>query len=103
MRAIIETGGKQYKVAVGDVINVEKLTVDAGQGYVFDRVLCVLDGDNTVFGKPLVSGVTVNATVMSSGKGRKLIVFKYKSKKGYRRKKGHRQPYTQLKISAINQ
>jgi len=102
MQAIIETGGKQYKVAAGDVIMVEKLDADMGADYLFDRVLAVLDGENATFGKPLVSGATVKASVLGDGKAKKLIVYKYKAKKGYHRKKGHRQPFTKLRIDAIN-
>jgi len=102
MHAIIETGGKQFKVQAGDVINVEKLGVDAGTDYTFDKVLGILDGDATVLGKPHVAGATVTASVLGDGKGKKLIAYKYKAKKGYHRKKGHRQPFTKVKIDAIN-
>ena len=102
MHAIIETGGKQYKVQAGDVITVEKLGVDAGTAFTFDRVLGILDGDATVLGKPLVSGASVTAEVLGDGKAKKVIVYKYKAKKGYHRKKGHRQPFTRVKIEAIN-
>jgi len=102
MQAIIETGGKQYNVKVGDVVAVELLGVDAGTTYTFDRVLGILDGDSTVFGKPLVAGASVSASVIGNGKAKKVIVYKYKAKKGYHRKKGHRQPFTNVKIDAIN-
>ena len=102
MYAIIETGGKQYKVQAGDVVTIEKLGAEAGDEYIFDKVLGILDGDATVVGKPLVEGASVSASVLGEGKGKKIIVFKYKAKKGYHRKKGHRQPFTRVKIEAIN-
>lgn len=102
MQAIIETGGKQYKVAVGDIITVEKLGADVGTNHTFDAVLAVIDGDKTVFGKPQISGASVSAAVLGDGKAKKVIVYKYKSKKGFHKKKGHRQPFTKLKIEAIN-
>ncbi|MCL2204513.1 MAG: 50S ribosomal protein L21 [Defluviitaleaceae bacterium] len=103
MHAIIETGGKQYKVAAGDTLFVEKLNAEVGMSYTFDRVLGLIDGEKTVFGKPLVDGASVLATVAGEGKAKKVIVFKYKAKKGFRKKKGHRQPFTRVKIDAINQ
>ena len=102
MHAIIETGGKQFKVQAGDIIMVEKLGIDPGVSYTFDKVLGILDGESTVLGQPLVAGASVTATVQGDGKGKKLIVYKYKAKKGYHRKKGHRQPFTRVKIDAIN-
>ena len=102
MQAIIETGGKQFKVSAGDIIQVEKLGADAGMSFTFDKVLSLIDGDNTVFGKPLVAGANVTATVIGDGKAKKVIIYKYKSKKGFHKKKGHRQPFTRVKIDAIN-
>ena len=102
MYAIIETGGKQYKVQAGDLIDVEKLAADAGTSFTFDKVLSILDGENSVFGAPTVSGATVTAHVVGDGKNKKVIVYKYKSKKGFHKKKGHRQPFTRLKIESIN-
>jgi len=102
MHAIIETGGKQYKVAAGDTIFVEKLTADVGMKFTFDRVLGLIDGEKTVFGKPLVEGATVTGTIAGEGKNKKVIVYKYKAKKGFHKKKGHRQPFTRVKIDAIN-
>ena len=102
MTAIIETGGKQFKVSAGDEILVEKLAADEGTTFVFDRVLGILNGEKTVFGKPVIEGATVTAEVIGNVKGKKLIVFKYKAKKGFRKKKGHRQPYTKVKISEIS-
>ncbi|WP_297716713.1 50S ribosomal protein L21 [Intestinimonas sp.] len=101
MHAIIETGGKQYKVAEGDTLFIEKLPVEAGETVTFDKVLAVLDGDKATFGAPVVDGAKVTASVVKNGKGKKVIVFKYKPKKGYRRKQGHRQPYTKVTIGKI--
>ena len=102
MFAIIETGGKQYKVAAGDVIKVEKLDVAAGESFNFDRVLYVSGEGSPKVGAPHLAGAAVAATVLEQGKHKKVIAFKYKSKKAYRKKKGHRQPFTALKIEAIN-
>ena len=102
MYAIIETGGKQYKVQAGDEIRVEKLNAEAGTSFTFDKVLCLLDGDNSVFGKPTVAGATVTGKVVSDGKAKKVIIYKYKAKKGFHKKKGHRQPFTRVTIEAIN-
>jgi len=102
MHAIIETGGKQYKVQAGDIITVEKLGVEAGEAYTFDKVLGIVDGDATVVGKPLIEGASVTGEVLGDGKAKKVIIYKYKAKKGYHRKKGHRQPFTKVKIEAIN-
>ena len=102
MYAIIETGGKQFKVQAGDVIQVEKLDADAGTSFTFDKVLAILDGDSSVFGKPTIKGASVTAQVIGDGKAKKVIVYKYKAKKGFHKKKGHRQPFTQLKIEAVN-
>ena len=101
MYAIIETGGKQYKVQEGDIITVEKLAVDTGTAYTFDRVLSVADGEKISFGAPYVAGASVAASVLGDGKGKKVVVYKFKSKKNYHRKKGHRQPFTRLKIDSI--
>lgn len=101
MYAIIETGGKQYKVAVGDSIRVEKLNAVAGETVVFDQVIAVSKDDKLTVGSPVVNGATVKADVVCDGKGKKIIVYKYKSKKSYHKKRGHRQPYTQLTITAI--
>ena len=100
--AIIETGGKQYRVAEGDVIFVEKLNVEAGEAVKFDRVLAVIGEEGSVFGKPVIEGATVSASVVKNGKSKKVRVFKMKPKKGYRRTQGHRQPYTKVQIEAIN-
>lgn len=101
MYAIIETGGKQLKVEAGDAIYVEKLDVEAGSEYTFDKVLFV--GDKTVkVGAPYVKGATVTATVEKQGKEKKVTIYKYKPKKHSHRKQGHRQPYTKLIVDAIN-
>ena len=101
MYAIIETGGKQYKVKEGDVITVEKLTVEVGTAYKFDKVLSVANGEQVSFGAPYITGASVDAEVLGDGKAKKIVVYKFKSKKNYHRKKGHRQPYTKLKIGSI--
>ena len=101
MYAIIETGGKQYKVQEGDVLSVEKLDVQVGETITFDRVLGVSKEDVFIAGTPFVEGAVVSATVDRNGKGKKITVFKYKAKKNYRRKQGHRQPFTQLVIGKI--
>ncbi|WP_153123099.1 50S ribosomal protein L21 [Peribacillus tepidiphilus] len=101
MYAIIETGGKQLKVAEGDVIYVEKLDVEAGETVTFDKVLFV-GGDNVKVGSPLVDGVSVTGKVEKHGRQKKIIVFKYKAKKNNRKKQGHRQPYTKVVIEKIN-
>lgn len=102
MYAIIATGGKQYKVSEGDVVYVEKLDAEEGSEYVFDKVLAVSAEENVNFGTPYVEGASVKAKVLGQGKGRKIIVFKYKPKKNYRKKQGHRQPYTKVQIDKIN-
>ena len=102
MHAIIVTGGKQYKVTECDVLYVEKLPVEAGDTVTFDQVLAVIDGDKATFGQPTVSGASVQANVVKNGKGKKVIVFKFKPKKNYKRKQGHRQPYTKIEITKVN-
>ena len=100
MYAIIATGGKQYKVAEGDVLKVEKLDVEAGSTVTFDQVVAVSDGSLKVGAD--VANATVTATVIEQGRGKKVIVYKYKRKTGYHKKNGHRQAYTQVKIEKIN-
>ena len=102
MIAVVETGGKQYKVAVGDKLKVEKLAAEAGADVSLDRVLMVADGDNVSVGKPVVEGSSVTAKVVSHGKHDKIKVFKMKRRKGYRKTQGHRQQYTELEITAIS-
>ena len=101
MYAIIATGGKQYKVAEGDIIKVEKLGVDAGETVTFDQVLVVNNGELSI-GCPTVAGATVTGTIVKEAKAKKVIVYKYKRKTGYHKKNGHRQLYTQIKIDKIN-
>jgi len=100
--AVIVTGGKQYRVAVDDVVFVEKLPVEAGETVTFDQVLAIVDEESSVFGAPVVAGATVTATVVKNGKSKKIRVYKMKPKKNYRRTQGHRQPYTKIQITAIN-
>ncbi|MBE6045965.1 MAG: 50S ribosomal protein L21 [Clostridiales bacterium] len=101
MYAIIETGGKQYKVQNGDQIKVEKLNAEAGSAVVFDKVLAAGEGADIKVGTPYLEGLTVEGEVVESGKGDKVIIFKYKAKKDYRKKQGHRQPYTLVEIKAV--
>lgn len=101
MYAIIETGGKQYKVQAGDQIRVEKLNVEDGGAVVFDKVLAAGEGADIKIGTPYLEGVTVEGTAVESGKGDKVIIFKYKAKKDYRKKQGHRQPYTLVEITSV--
>jgi large subunit ribosomal protein L21 len=101
MYAIIETGGKQYRVQEGDVINVEKLKVAAEDKIEFDKVLVYSDGASVTVGTPVLETAKVFGTVIENGKAEKVIIFKYKSKKDYRKKQGHRQPYTKVRIIAI--
>ncbi|MBQ6543324.1 MAG: 50S ribosomal protein L21 [Clostridia bacterium] len=102
MYAIIETGGKQYKVEAGDVIFVEKLGAEADSDYTFDKVIAIGTDDGIKVGAPYVSGASVAAKVVKNGKGKKITVMTYKPKKNEKRKLGHRQPYTKVEISAIN-
>ena len=101
MKAVIVTGGKQYTVAEGDVIFIEKLNVEADAAVKFDQVLAVLDGENTKIGAPLVEGAAVEAKVVKNGKGKKLDIIRYKAKKNEKRHIGHRQPYTKVEITKI--
>ena len=102
MQAITVTGGKQYNVSEGDTLFIEKLDVNAGDSVVFDQVLAIVDGENTKFGAPVVEGAKVDATVVKNGKGKKIRIFKYTPKKGYRKRQGHRQPYTKVEIGKIS-
>jgi len=99
--AIIETGGKQYRVKEGDVIFLERLPVEAEESFSFSNILAVLDDDDPKIGAPYVEGATVEASVVKHGKSKKIIVYKMHAKKGYRRKQGHRQPYTKVQIDKI--
>ncbi len=102
MYAIIVTGGKQYKVEEGDFVFVEKLNAEADSVVSFDQVLAYSKNDELIFGAPYVEGATVDAKVVKHGKGKKIHIIKHKAKKGYRKRQGHRQPYTQVVIEKIN-
>ncbi|MFT8889256.1 MAG: 50S ribosomal protein L21 [Ethanoligenens sp.] len=101
MYAVIETGGKQYKVAEGDTVFVEKLGLDEGAEVTFEKVAALGKDEGLVIGAPYVDGAKVSAKVVKNGKEKKILVFKYKAKKNYRRRKGHRQPYTKVQIEKI--
>lgn len=101
MYAIIKTGGKQYKVSEGDVITVEKLAANEGEAVVFDKVLTVVEGADVKVGKPVVEGAKVTGKVEAQGKDKKILVFKYKAKSNYRKRQGHRQPFTKVVIEKI--
>ena len=102
MRAVIVTGGKQYSVQEGDIIFIEKLNAEADETVTFDQVLAVVDGENSTFGKPVVAGAKVEAKVLKNGKGKKIVVFKYRPKKDSKSIRGHRQPYTKVQIEKIS-
>ena len=101
MYAVIQTGGKQYRVSEGDVLNVEKLAVEAGENVVFDKVLTVVNDGDVMIGKPVVEGAKVTAKVVEHGKAKKIFVFKYKAKANYRKRQGHRQPYTKVEVISV--
>jgi len=101
MYAIVDSGGKQYKVEEGDILKVEKLAGEMGDKVSFDKILMFSDGKNVNIGTPLVENVAVNGHIVEQGKGKKIIVFKYKRRKRYRRKQGHRQQFTAIKIDSI--
>ena len=101
MYAVIETGGKQYRVQEGDVLTIEKLNVEAGDKVTFDKVLVLAEEGGLKVGAPYVEGAAVTGEVVENGKGKKVIIFKYKAKKDYRKKQGHRQPYTMVKIESL--
>ena len=101
MYAIIATGGKQYRVEEGDIIRVEKLELSENDSYTFDQVLALNDGFLKL-GNPTVEGATVTATSLGNGRAKKVVVYRYKSKKGYHKKNGHRQAYTEVRIDKIN-
>lgn len=101
-KAIIETGGKQYSVKVGDRIRIEKLEAETGDSCTFDKVLLVESGDSAKVGNPIVSGASVLGKVVAQGKAPKVVVYKYKRRQGYRRNIGHRQPYTEVLIESVN-
>jgi large subunit ribosomal protein L21 len=101
MYAVVATGGKQYKVEAGEVLRVEKLQGDVGAQVAFDQVLLLADGEDVRVGQPMVAGVTVKGHIVEQGKSKKIIVFKFKRRKRYRRKQGHRQLFTAIKIDTI--
>lgn len=101
MYAVIKTGGKQYRVTEGDRLRVEKLPGDVGSAITFDEVL-MLGGDKVAIGKPLVAGAKVVATIVAQDRAKKVIVFKFRRRKNYRRKRGHRQPFTEIKITGVS-
>ena len=100
--AIFETGGKQYRVKEGDTVFIEKLPAEADETVTFDHVLAITDDDESRIGAPYIEGAAIDATVLKNGKSRKIIVYKMHPKKGYRRKQGHRQPYTKVQIDKIS-
>lgn len=102
MYALIETGGKQYRVEKDQVLTIEKLPNEEGETVTFEKVLLVSKDDEVKVGKPYVEGAKVTGKVLKHGRGKKIIVFKYKPKKNYRRKQGHRQPYTKVVVTSIN-
>ena len=102
MYAIIKTGGKQYRVQEGDIITIEKLEAVADETVTFDQVLTVVNDGSVKVGTPLVNGAKVTGKVVEHGKGKKILVFKYKAKSNYRRRQGHRQPFTKVRIESIN-
>jgi len=102
MYAVIKTGGKQYKVAAGDKLKVEKLEGDVGSKVVIDKILMLADGEAVTIGSPLIAGAVVNATVVSHGRGDKVMIFKFRRRKHYRKTQGHRQSYTEILIGDIN-
>ena len=99
--AVVASGGKQYKVKEGDILKVEKLDGEVGQEISFDNVLMVSDGENVMIGQPLLEQVSVSGEIVEQGKHRKIIVFKYKKRKRYRKKQGHRQAFTAVRIQSI--
>ena len=101
MKAVIVTGGKQYTVAEGDILYIEKLNAEAETTVKFEQVLAVLDGENSKIGAPVVEGAAVEAKVIKNGKAKKITVFRYKAKKNEKKKMGHRQPYTKVEITKI--
>jgi len=99
--AVIETGGKQYRVSAGQKLKVEKLNADAGDSFVFDKILLTVDGDKVAVGTPFIDGEKVSAKVVKQARERKKIVFRYHSKTRYRKKKGHRQQFTEVEIVSV--
>lgn len=101
MYAVIATGGKQYRVSEGDILRVEKIAGEVGETVALDRVLMVAEGDDVTIGTPVVENAVVNASIVEQAKAKKVLVFKYKRRKRFRRKQGHRQPFTAIKIDNI--
>ena len=101
MYAVIETGGKQYRVQPGETLRIETLDGDAGQAVEFDRVLLISDDDSVAVGRPLINGAVVTGEILSHGRGEKLVVYKFKRRKDYRRRNGHRQNFTAVKINQV--
>ncbi len=102
MYAVIKTGGKQYKVEAGATLKVEKLLGEVGSKVVIDKVLMIADGESTTIGAPLIAGATVNATVVSHGRADKVMIFKFRRRKHYRKTQGHRQSFTEILINDVN-
>ena len=101
MYAVVNTGGKQYKVKAGDILRVEKIPGDVGSPVTFEKVLMVADGEEVTVGQPVLENTSVKGTIVEQGKAKKIIVFKYKRRKRFRRKQGHRQAFTAVKIESI--
>ncbi|MEI7884276.1 MAG: 50S ribosomal protein L21 [Clostridia bacterium] len=101
MYAIIENGGKQYRVSEGDVVSMEKIVAEIGSTIFAEKVLMVVNGENVKVGSPIVEAAKVTLKIVEHGKGKKVVIFKFKAKKNYRRKQGHRQPYTKVMIDKI--
>jgi large subunit ribosomal protein L21 len=102
MYAVVATGGKQYKIKEGETLRIEKVNGNVGDAFTFDQVLLVADGESLAVGQPMVQGASVNAHIVEQGKSKKILVFKYKRRKRYRRKQGHRQPFTAVRIDNIH-
>ena len=103
MYAVVSTGGKQYRVKEGDILRIEKIPGDVGENFSFDKVLLLSDGSELTIGEPTVPNASVNARIVQQGKSKKVLVFKYKRRKRFRRKQGHRQPFTAVQIDSISQ
>jgi large subunit ribosomal protein L21 len=101
MYAVVATGGKQYKIKEGETLRIEKVDGNVGDAFTFDQVLLVADGESLAVGQPMIEGASVSARIVEQGKEKKILVFKYKRRKRYRRKQGHRQPFTSVKIDKI--
>lgn len=101
MYAVVATGGKQYKIKEGETLRIEKVNGNVGDVFAFDQVLLIADGENLAVGQPMVQGASVSAHIVEQGKEKKILVFKYKRRKRYRRKQGHRQPFTAVRIDKI--